>query len=376
MVNKIRTVLNPLALLALLAAACATGGCQQGAVQAAFYTDGRNHFPRADVNQEMYFLFKEGEQEILHIDWQDIPILNISVPRVQRMAYAPLHTDLFDVRVESLVEPKTAQTFTVRESEGKTLQLPGVGAVYVDVDATHYGKARLDKLCIDFTPEFLERVRSKVSPPQQEGDQWSFKRRTIASDARTTEPSGKGFYKCDAAKRLDMEPGQKPTIDLSVGVENVTNVWRVVVYDVTREYWPVRPPEGVRAPFLKPTKVERLPQESSKEIAGVIPSPAALAANEEILFRIVGDKSPAKVLYSGELKTDAQGKLAFDLGPYAALADDDKNVKETATVQFRAKNEYKEESSAWSSVTLKRDELVRIFEWKTRNRLSTTNPGK
>jgi hypothetical protein len=313
-----------IAILALLGAWFS--GCQEpeATIQAAFYTDQDRHFPRKGLETDIGFVFKEVEREYLNVEWQDVKVFRISVPQV-----GP-----FQVRLEDLtdpnhgVDPNRATTFPARDSEWAGADLKNVGKVSVKLSRSSRGKAVLDNLAIDFTPECLARLGGMVAaPPAREstkaGDYRCFLRRAYEfpeTGVVERTPDGNGYYLYTPAQGA--ESSREPNIALLVKVEKTLKQVRHRAYTPVWEYWPADPRSTVP---VRPAKTNAMPRKTLDEtIPGELREPLRIAVEEpvQVVFKAgEGGKLP-DYLKPLELKTDDQGRVSLDLLPYGKAADD------------------------------------------------------
>ena len=283
---------------AVLVAACAFAGCHRGTIQTAFYTDAHDHYPRADYADKIYYLF-EG-CEYLYVDWQDVRMMRLSVVRVDKnyevkgFVVDPLSlrgSDRFHVRVEGLIGSTPPAEITLMESQWGMAKLPGIGTVHLLMDETQYGRARLDRMAIDFDPAFLKKVRGMVlAPAESVGGMWRFRKRTVISDSVDEQPSGKKVdYHYTTTKLLaNPSPGNVPKLQVQVARKEMLRKSRNFSYYEEWEYWPARPSSrGRRSLRVKPLKTERVGEMKTDTDFKDHPGPEEAAATETI--RLVFD---------------------------------------------------------------------------------------
>jgi len=357
-------------MLVLLLAA-AVPGCHKGAIQMAFYTDNHNVYPRADCTDDIYFLF-EGD-EYLYVDWQDVRVLRLSVIRVDKnyavrgWAVDPLGlrgSDRFHVRVEDLVHPGARpEEVTVMESEWGKAEVPNVGTVHMLVDETHYGRARLDRLKIEFLPDFLKQVRGMVlAPPERVGDLWRFRKRTVVADFVADQPSGRKVDYRYTLTKLLANPSRMnvPKLRVQVRRKPVLRKVRTYSYYEEWEYWPTRPVRRGKGPMrTEPAKTERIGPVQTETKATERPGPEGPAAGEQIRFVFDVPNPPpgwTKPAYLADriVPADPKGMVElnlWDIIPAATLPC------ESLRITFRAAEDA-DRSSRPQTVEIQRTELV------------------
>ena len=324
-----------LAAAAALWTSCLTGcqgGYQNGILQIAYYTDSRGHYPRPDCADDLFFLYKGDEY--LYVDWQDIRLLRISVPQVDKGWYEmswwddPLGLrkgDRFHVQIESLLPPRQSKTLLVRESHPGKIALPGVGTVHVVIDETQYGKARLDRLAIDFEPAFLEQLRRMAQPPYEQVSpaEWRFVRRTILAERTTTAPTGrKRDYRYGHVKHLQApRRGSRPSIEFTVRRREVMEELHQTTYRKEWEYWPTNPTRAGAVPMrMRPLRTVVIPGDHKETRRREYLGPEGPAVNETLIIRFdIADPpagwKPPEFLRPRTLVTDDAGKAVLDLWP-------------------------------------------------------------
>ncbi|HET6427108.1 MAG TPA: hypothetical protein VFJ30_01770 [Phycisphaerae bacterium] len=359
-----------IALALSLVMAAAAGGCHKGAIQMAFYTDNHNQYPRADCTDDVFYLF-EGD-EYLYVDWQDVRVMRISVVRVDKnyavrgWAADPLGvrgSDRFHVRVEGLVAPASKAEVTVMESQWGKADVPNVGTVHLLIDETQYGRARLDRVKIDFAPEFLNRVRGMVlAPPERVGDLWRFRKRTVVTDVVSDQPDGRKVDYRYVPTKLLANPSRLnvPKIRVQVSRKSVLRKVRNYAYYEEWEYWPVVPVGRGSGPMrTAPVKTERVGPLQTESKATEHPGAEGPAAGESIRFVFDVPNPPpgwAKPAYLSDrnVVADEKGVAELDLWdiiPAATLPYD------SLTITVKAAEDG-DQSSRPQTVELQRTELV------------------
>ena len=381
-----RTAAQAAALAGILAGLA--GGCQKGTVQLAFYTDSYNHFPSRECEDEIFFLFRGDEY--LYLDWQDVRILRLSVTDATDKASPlldptdTLYQALFDMRVESLVEPKGSWEFQAPEHQWARVEMPGIGVLQVRMDDTQYGLARLDKLRIDFEPDFLAKVRAMVAAPPQRldhpklGPTWRFRRRRVISSKTVTTPTGaKTEYRYTATKHFSPDCSSHPTVEVTAYMKKTHLQQLEATYQDTWEYWPVDPRgAGAAGMRLKPLKVERLAPRTERRKQAEYPGPEQPAANETILFAFEYPDAPAGWTKPAFLRdrtavTDADGRAVLDLWPIVPAA----NVCDKLMVRFKSQDDPARAGTAGGEVIILRDELRPCWpRWQREQRSNRPPP--
>jgi len=326
-----------LLLLTACLAGC-QGGYQNGVLQVAYYTDPQTgYYPRAGCGDDLFFLFKGDES--LYVDWQDLRVLRISVPKVDKDWYDmswwqdPLGLrkgDRFHVRVESVLpEYRQAKTLRVRESHPGKVTLPGVATVRVVIDETQYGKARLDRLAIDFERAFLKELRRRAQPPFERvgSGEWRFMRRTPLTQRTTIVRAGRRRdyqYECDT--NLDHPAaGRRPTIEFTVRGKEVRQKLIETTYMREWEYWPTNPTGPGAVPLrMRPLRIVRIPGVQKEVERQPQEGQEGPAAKETLIVRFAIANpppgwTPPEFLHPRTLVTDDDGKATLDLWPLRKL---------------------------------------------------------
>jgi len=357
---------------AVILAAGLLGGCRHGVVQTAFYTDEQNRYPRAEFEDNLLLLFKEPDHRYVHVEWQDVRFLRLSIESVDKNYYKmpvvadPMRVrggDRFHVKVECLVEPKGAETFTVRESRLGQQYLKGVGTIYVNIDETGYGTARLDRLKIDFEQAFLHALHRMVAgPAEREGRAWRFPRRRMISDS-TDEPVpvGKQDYSYTLEKSLDRKLTSDPTVKVTVAARRKLKQTRHTVYSERWEYWPVNPvTAGADPAVTKPLKTVEGPSEIVVSRDDFTIGPPAPAAGEIVNIRFLlpelDDSAKPAYLADAAVATGADGSATLSLRPFLKAAE---LPCKRIIVQFKAADD---PATRWYSQEILRTELLPWYE--------------
>jgi len=252
-------------LVAVVLAVAATG-CQTGPnrwVQLAPYTDSTGHYPRPGCVDDLFFLFK-GDEE-LRISWLNTLLLKMSVQEARNKVH-PLRDPFdtkdasFKVQVQCLVPPKGSAEFTVTESEPGTVQLPGVGTITVTIDDTQYGRARLDRLEIQFEPDFYAKLPKTY---YRQGKEWCLKAYIPEGKPQWVPTGRRQDYRYVTQLHLKDETGQdKPFVDIEVTCRPIVQEKRES--KEWREYWPVDPRGFGAFPLrmrpLKPAEEDQKPK--------------------------------------------------------------------------------------------------------------------
>ncbi len=370
--NRARAAGGIARVIVLLLAAGVAGGCHYGVVQTAFYTDEQNRYPRAEFADNLLLLFKEPDHRYVNVEWQDVRFLRLSIESVEKNYYKmsaladPMGVrggDRFHVKLECLVDPKQAATFTVRESRTGQHHLPGVGTIHVNIDETGYGTARLDRLVIDFDKMFLHALHRMVAgPAEREGNAWRFPRRRMVSDAvGEPVPVGKQDYTYTLEKSLDRRLAGEATVKVTVTTRRRLKHTRKIVYAERWEYWPVNPlTPGADPAVTKPLKTTDAPEaivESRETFTLEQPSPA-VGEIVQVRFLVPELDAAAKPDYLAdtEVATGADGSATLNLRPFLKAAE---LPGKKIIVQFKAKDD---PGNRWYSQEILRTELLPWYE--------------